>query len=191
MNVKFGLMAGAAIACAVMAGCKAPKAQVSGGTTMEPTQPVRHTVIVTVDEKPASKAEKPASSAKAPKTSPRCTCAPGMTHDKPCTCGAPDCKCKVAAPEPEYTVYRVKSGDMLSAICKTYGVRQEKVLELNPGLDPNKLYAGRKIKLPGKVELKGDDATNAAAQPVAMPVVDIRHVSHSPQRRICLRYCPV
>ena len=57
MNVKFGLMAGAAIACAVMAGCKAPKAQVSGGTTMEPTQPVRHTVIVTVDEKPASKAE--------------------------------------------------------------------------------------------------------------------------------------
>ena len=167
MNVKFGLMAGAAIACAVMAGCKAPKAQTTSGTTMEPTRPVRHTEIVTVDEKPTPKAEKPAPFTKAPKTSPRCTCAPGTTHDKPCTCGAPNCKCKVAAPEPEYTVYRVKSGDMLSAICKTYGVRQKKVLELNPGLNPNKLYAGRTIKLPGKIELKGDDATNVAAQPAA------------------------
>ena len=167
MNVKFGLMAGAAIACAVMAGCKAPKAQVSGGTTMEPTRPVRHTETVTADEKPASKAEKPVSSTQAPKTPPCCTCAPGTTHDKPCACGAPDCKCKVAAPEPEYTVYRVKSGDMLSAICKTYGVRQKKVLELNPGLNPNKLYAGRKIKLPGKIELKDADATNVAAKPAA------------------------
>jgi LysM repeat protein len=167
MNVKFGLMAGAAIACAVMAGCKAPKAQASGGTTMEPTRPVRQTELVTIDEKPTQKTEKPAPFTKAPKTSPRCTCAPGTTHDKPCTCGAPNCKCKVVAPEPEYTVYRVKGGDMLSAICKTYGVRQKKVLELNPGLDPNKLYAGRKIKLPGKVELKGDDATNAAAKPAA------------------------
>ena len=153
MNVKFGLMAGAAIACAVMAGCKAPKAQSPSDTTMEPTRPVRHTEIVTVDEKPTPKAEKPAPFTKAPKTSPRCTCAPGPTHDKPCTCGAPNCKCKVVAPEPEYTVYRVKSGDMLSAICKTYGVRQKKVLELNPGLNPNKLYAGRTIKLPGKIEL--------------------------------------
>ena len=131
MNVKFGLMAGAAIACAVMAGCKAPKAQSPSGTTIEPTRPVRHTELVTVDEKPAQKAEKPAPFTKAPKAPPRCTCAPGTTHDKPCTCGAPNCKCKVAAPEPEYTVYRVKSGDMLSAICKTYGVRQKKVLELN------------------------------------------------------------
>lgn len=167
MNVKFGLMAGAAIACAVMAGCKAPKAQTPGGTTIEPTRPVRHTEVVTVDEKPTTKAAKPAPFTKAPKTAPRCTCAPGTTHDKPCACGAPNCKCKVAAPEPEYTVYRVKRGDMLSAICKTYGVKQKKVLELNPGLEPNKLYAGRKIKLPGKVELKGDDAANAAAQPAA------------------------
>jgi len=182
MNVKFGLMAGAAIACAVMAGCKAPKAQASGGTTMEPTRPVRHTTVVTVDEKPASKAEKPAPFTKAPKTSPRCTCAPGMTHDKPCTCGAPNCKCKVAEPEPEYTVYRVKGGDMLSAICKTYGVKQKKVLELNPGLDPNKLYAGRKIKLPGKVELKADDAANVAAKPAANTAVAKSSAAKAPAR---------
>jgi len=174
MNVKFGLMAGAAIACAVMAGCKAPKAQTSGGTTMEPTRPVRHTEIVTVDEKPAQTAatpaqatEKPAPFTKATKTPPRCSCAPGTMHDKPCTCGASDCKCKVAAPEPEYTVYRVKRGDMLSAICKTYGVRQKKVLELNPGLDANKLYAGRKIKLPGKIELKEEGAPASSMQPAS------------------------
>ena len=82
MNVKFGLMAGAAIACAVMAGCKAPKAQTTSGTTMEPTRPVRHTEIVTVDEKPTPKAEKPAPFTKAPKTSPRCTCAPGTTPSR-------------------------------------------------------------------------------------------------------------
>ena len=189
MNVKFGLMAGAAIACAVMAGCKAPKAQSPSGTTMEPTRPVRHTEIVTVEEnpapateKPAQATEKPAPFTKAPKTTPRCTCAPGTKHDKPCTCGAPDCKCKVAAPEPEYTVYRVKSGDMLSVICKTYGVRQKKVLELNPGLDPNKLYAGRKIKLPGKIELKDDIAPSSAAKPAASKPVAKPGVAKAPAR---------
>ena len=85
-----------------------------------------------------------------------------MVHDSKCKCNAPNCKCTVKAPEPEYTLYRVKSGDMLSAICKTYGLRQKNVLALNPGLDPNKLYAGRKIKLPGKIEIKDGSATNAS-----------------------------
>ena len=44
MNVKFGLIAGAAIACAVMTGCKAPKAQAPGGTAVEPTRPAGRTV---------------------------------------------------------------------------------------------------------------------------------------------------
>ena len=168
--MKFGLMTGAAIACAVMAGCKAPKAQTSGGATMEPTRPAHRTTVVTAEEKPAE-AAKPAPFKKAPEAA-RCRCAPGTVHDTPCMCGAPNCTCKVKPAEPEYTVYRVKNGDMLSAICKTYGLRQKKVLELNPGLDPNKLYAGRKIKLPGKVELKGDDAKSApkAAAPAAKPV---------------------
>ena len=160
MNLKFGLMTGAAIACAMMTGCKAPKAQTTGGTTMEPARPAQRTEIVTVDEKPEQKAAKPAPFKKAPEAK-HCKCAPGTVHDTACLCGAPDCTCKVKAPEPEYTIYRVKSGDMLSSICATYGLRQKKVLELNPGLDANKLYAGRKIKLPGKIDLKGDDAANA------------------------------
>lgn len=171
MNLKFGLMTGAAIACAVMTGCKAPKAQTSGGATMEPTRSAPRTEIVTVEEKPAETA-KPDSVQKVPEVA-HCKCASGTVHDTPCTCGAPDCKCKVKAPEPEYTVYRVKSGDMLSAICATYGLKQKKVLELNPGLDANKLYAGRTIKLPGKIELKNaapavtSEKSVSAAKPAA------------------------
>ena len=56
---------------------------------------------------------------------------------------------------------------MLSAICATYGLKQSKVLELNPGLDPNKLFVGKKIKLPGKIDLKDADAKSLAKQPVA------------------------
>ena len=161
MNMKFGLVTGAAIACAVMTGCKAPKAGSSGGTPMEPTRPVRQTQVVTVDEPPPGKpAVKPVESK--PVEAPHCKCAPGMVHESACTCGAPDCKCQVKAAEPEYTVYRVKNGDILSSICATYGLKQRKVIELNPGLNPNKLYAGRTIKLPGNIELKGDDATNAS-----------------------------
>lgn len=165
MNVKFGLVVGAAIACAVMTGCKATKVQQPPkGHAMEPTPPAQRTEVVMVDEKPAQPEAKPArpAPAKPAPAKPRCKCAPGTQHDAPCLCGAPDCKCKVKAPEPEYTLYRVKSGDMLSAICKTYGLRQKNVLALNPGLDPNRLYAGKKIKLPGKVELNGDDAKTAA-----------------------------
>ena len=169
MNVKFGLIAGAAIACAVMTGCKAPKAQAPGGTAVEPTRPVGRTVE-TVDEKPEQQPAKPAPQVKVQEEN-HCKCAPGAVHDTPCTCGAPDCKCKVRepAPEPEYTVYRVKSGDMLSAICKRYGLRQRKVLELNPGLDPNKLIAGRKIKLPGKLDVEEPVAAKpaSAAKPAA------------------------
>ncbi len=161
MNLKFGLVMGAAVACAVMAGCKAPKAQTSGGTTtMEPTRPRATTTVTTVDEKPQAKPfvkeSKPA----------HCTCPPGTVHESPCMCGAPDCKCKVKAPEPEYTEYRVKGGDMLSAICKRYGVKQRDVIKLNPGLNPNRLIAGKKIKLPGVIDLKeGDAQQGAAAKP--------------------------
>ena len=62
---------------------------------------------------------------------------------------------------------------MLSAICATYGLKQSKVLELNPGLDANKLFVGKKIKLPGKIELKDADAKSlakpAAAKKAAKP----------------------
>ena len=168
MNLKFGLVMGAAVACAVMAGCKAPKAQTSGGTTtttttMEPTRSGRATTVTTVDEKPTAKPSAQVTEAKLA----GCTCAPGTVHASPCMCGAANCKCKVKEPEPEYTEYRVKGGDMLSAICKRYGVKQRDVIKLNPGLNPNRLIAGKKIKLPGVIDLKECEAKQDAAKPAA------------------------
>ena len=159
MNIKFGLVAGAAVVCVVMSGCKAPKAQ-SADRPVKPAPRISEPAPA-----PAPKAVKPVP---APAPAPlRCKCAPGTVHSSPCACGASDCKCKVKPAEPEYTLYRVKGGDMLSAICATYGLRQSKVLELNPGLDPNKLFVGKKIKLPGKIDLKDADAKSLAKQPVA------------------------
>ena len=161
MNIKFGLVAGAAVACVVMSGCKAPKAQ----SADRPVRPAPRIVEPAPAPAPAPKAVKPAP---APAPEPlRCKCAPGTVHTSPCACGASDCKCKVKPAEPEYTLYRVKGGDMLSAICATYGLKQSKVLELNPGLKPNKLFVGKKIKLPGKIDLKDADAKSLAKQPVA------------------------
>ena len=159
MNIRFGLVAGAAIACVVMSGCKAPKAQ----SADRPVKPAPRIAEPAPAPAPAPKASKPA-----PAPEPvRCKCAPGTVHAEPCACGASDCKCKVKPAEPEYTLYRIKGGDMLSAICATYGLRQSKVLELNPGLDPNKLFVGKKIKLPGKIDLKDADAKSLAKQPAA------------------------
>ena len=157
MNMKFGLVAGAAVACAVMTGCKAPKAQ----SQSRPVKPAQRIVA----EQPAPAQAPVAAPAPAPEPV-RCKCAPGTVHTAPCACGAADCKCKVKPAEPEYTLYRVKGGDMLSAICATYGLKQSKVLELNPGLQANKLYVGRKIKLPGKINLKDADV-KSLEKPVA------------------------
>ena len=165
MNIKFGLVAGAAVACVVMSGCKAPKTQ----SVDRPVRPVPRIAEPAPVPAPAPKAVKPVPApVPAPAPDPlRCKCAPGTVHTSPCACGASDCKCKVKPAEPEYTLYRVKGGDMLSAICATYGLKQSKVLELNPGLDPNKLFVGKKIKLPGKIDLKDADAKSLAKKPVA------------------------
>ncbi|MBR3822590.1 MAG: LysM peptidoglycan-binding domain-containing protein [Kiritimatiellae bacterium] len=165
MNIKFGLVAGAAVACVVMSGCKAPKTQ----SVDRPVRPVPRIVKPTPVPAPVPKAVKPVPApVPAPAPEPlRCKCVPGTVHTSPCACGASDCKCKVKPAEPEYTLYRVKGGDILSAICVTYGLKQSKVLELNPGLNPNKLFVGKKIKLPGKIDLKDADAKSLAKQPVA------------------------
>lgn len=165
MNIKFGLVAGAAVACVVMSGCKAPKTQ----SVDRPVRPVPRIVKPTPVPAPVPKAVKPVPApVPAPAPEPlRCKCVPGTVHTSPCACGASDCKCKVKPAEPEYTLYRVKGGDILSAICVTYGLKQSKVLELNPGLNPNKLFVGKKIKLPGKIDLKDADAKSLAKKPVA------------------------
>ena len=43
--------------------------------------------------------------------------------------------------------YRIKANDTLSAIAEKNGITVERLLELNPDLDPQGLVAGQKIKL--------------------------------------------
>ena len=46
--------------------------------------------------------------------------------------------------------YTIKSGDTLWRISNRYKVSRDKILQLNGIKDPNKLYAGREIKIPSK-----------------------------------------
>ena len=48
------------------------------------------------------------------------------------------------------TQYTVQSGDTLWRICNRFKVSRDAVLKLNGIEDPNKLYAGRSIKIPAK-----------------------------------------
>jgi len=43
--------------------------------------------------------------------------------------------------------YRIKPGDVLSAIAEETGVPTETLLELNPDIDPNALRPGQRLRL--------------------------------------------
>jgi LysM repeat protein len=49
--------------------------------------------------------------------------------------------------QPTKRTYTVKTGDTLGGISAKTGVTVEKLQELNPGLDPQALVSGQKIKL--------------------------------------------
>jgi LysM repeat protein len=50
-------------------------------------------------------------------------------------------------PRPKKTFYTVKVGDTLGGIAETTGVPVERLLELNPDLDPQALVSGQRIRL--------------------------------------------
>ena len=58
----------------------------------------------------------------------------------------------------EETVYTVVSGDTLSGIASKYGTTYQKLAEYNGIADPNKIYPGQQIKIPGSSN-KGSNAT--------------------------------
>ena len=73
---------------------------------------------------------------------------------------------KPAAAEPEFTPYVVRGGDTLGGICLRYKVKKADVLKLNPGMNPDKIFVGRTIKLPGNIEAaKASSAPKTAAKP--------------------------
>ncbi|MDJ0760590.1 MAG: peptidoglycan-binding protein LysM [Woeseiaceae bacterium] len=60
-----------------------------------------------------------------------------------------------APPEPEETVYEIKSGDTLGAIAKQFYGKASKymtIFEANRDIidDPNKIYPGQKIRIPSE-----------------------------------------
>lgn len=72
--------------------------------------------------------------------------------DAPKADAAKDAGKTAPAVEAEFTPYVVRGGDTLGGICNRYKVKKADVLALNPGMDPNKIFVGRTIKLPGNIE---------------------------------------
>lgn len=48
---------------------------------------------------------------------------------------------------PKRTWYRVRSGDNLSAIAQDHGLTVDRLLELNPEIDPQAIRAGQRLRL--------------------------------------------
>ena len=78
------------------------------------------------------------------------------------------------APAVETTPYTVQPGDALSLICKRHGLNMAEVMALNGIKDPNKLRAGQKLTLPGKLKIVAPPpkpARKASAKPARVPTV--------------------
>ena len=172
---KFGVVLGIA-AVATLAGCKDPDFKRSGKVPQNEMKEVETTAAPVAHVAPV--AVEP--------TTPKCTCPPGTKHARPCTCGAPDCKCivetkpvivaDVSRPaEPEYTIYVVQNGDYLAKISKKFNVTISSIKRLNPSIKNDVVRVGQKLKLPGKIDLSSVRSVTAApvtasAQPAKNPV---------------------
>jgi len=139
MKTQIGVVFGmnVAVACLMLGGCKAtrPEAPNKGGMDTVVVQPEPAPAAAPETEvKPLPPEVKPVPAKPAP-VKPVATIEPAA---KP-------------APVAEGTVYVVQRGDILSRICLKNRVRRAEVLALNPGLKPDKLFIGQKIKLPASV----------------------------------------
>ncbi len=156
MKAKLGLAIGVnvAVACLLMQGCKAPGARGSASAGD----------VRTVEEAPAPvKVEDPGISvAPAPAEAPAPAPAPTVVPASPVEPAPAVVVAEPAPAESDFTLYTIRRGDMLSKISRRYNIRQRAILDMNPGLNPNKLYIGRTIKLPGKVEVAAPAAAPAA-----------------------------
>ena len=65
----------------------------------------------------------------------------------------------------ETSVYVVGKGDSLSGIAAKYGLSVSEISALNNISDPNKIRAGQKLVLPGKVDLDAPRSTKKAPTP--------------------------
>lgn len=83
-----------------------------------------------------------------PAPEPAVTEAP-IPSAQPAPAPAPAPKPVQAKPKPTSTkTYLVKKGDTLSEIAKRNGTTVKKIVAVNPGMNPDRIYAGQRIKLP-------------------------------------------
>lgn len=174
---KLGIVLGAA-AVAIVAGCMDPNYVRSGKNGPQdvatPAGGDQSTPTLTPDVKPVADDQLPGypgDTTQEPEIDisvtpvTGCTCAPGTVHDAPCTCGAPDCQCKVAVPPPQTdvqpveqvdentTVYVIHPGDTLFLISKRFNVKLDSIRKANPQVKNDNIRVGQKLVLPAKVEL--------------------------------------
>jgi LysM repeat protein len=60
---------------------------------------------------------------------------------------APPARTTPTEPEPTPTFYVIESGDTLESIAETHATTVERLLELNPGVDPVALTVGQRIRV--------------------------------------------
>ncbi len=164
MNVKFGtvVMANLVVACVMMQGCKNPDLQKQGGQTgTVQLEPSRRPAAKPAPVKPP--AAKPDAAPAKPDAAPaKPAVEPARPQVKPLPPTPP--------PPPETTTYVVRSGDILSRISRRYNITIKAIKDLNPGLNPDRICVGQKLKLPGKVDIEAAPMPSVkppAAKPAA------------------------
>ena len=167
-------------ACATIVGCKNDEYGVHKVGNKEPKVEVVEVpsdtpVAAPVDQPVAA----PADDVTPPAADPGLTSTPAPLETTPAAAPAKkddakkdDAKAapadtKAAEPDVEFTPYVVRGGDTLGGIALRYKLKKADILKLNPGMDPNKIFVGRTIKLPGKVDVPA--APQKAAAPAKAP----------------------
>ena len=171
---KLGLVLGMnmAVACLVLQGCKANKP----GNELPPpvAEPIAEqstTTTTTVETIPESGQGQTAVPQNEPAPMPQTAKVkplPPPPPAKPATAGAKkpaataDGEKKTSAADAA-TVHTVQRGEFLSTISKKYNVKMSAIVDANPGLNPNRIRIGQKLKIPGSTAAPKSNVMLAAA----------------------------
>jgi LysM repeat protein len=77
---------------------------------------------------------------------------------------------------PGSTTYTIQSGEWLSKVAQRFGVTTQALMAANPGLDPNRVYAGQVIVIPTAGAPVPTPSTPTSSTPAALtPAASITH----------------